>query len=487
VVTRAIFAYKWPKSGASLDQLSAEDQSSAKRADGPLTTSATGRHTKKWLRVGAVGGCALGDGLMISGAALLAALARFESVKAGNTSDLLLVILPAYYMASLLFHSYRLTNLLNPLKSVIRALLPLTVAMALTAGAAYAFKVGANYSRLESGYMLAFSVIALMIWRLVWSSVLSRFEPMIAPKVVVLTDGPPPRSLQAWPTVDVKSLSESLLPNDPQFLDQLFRQFHGFDRIVLSLSDGKVRAQWIDIMRRTGLDAEVREQQFSGIQPLGLRKFSGSPTLVISRGPLNPAERLTKRAFDLLALLIFAPLLIPFLCLIALAIKIDSPGPALFVQKRVGQNNGQFNCYKFRTMRAVSGDGRGDRSASRDDDRLTRIGPLLRRTSADELPQLWNVFKGDMSLVGPRPHALGSTAEGQLFWEAAQGYWLRHAVIPGMTGLAQVRGLRGATDSAEELKERVATDLEYANSYSLWLDIKILFKTWSVLIHPKAY
>jgi len=202
---------------------------------------------------------------------------------------------------------------------------------------------------------------------------------------------------------------------------------------------------------------------------------------------LKPAERFTKRAFDLAVLLIFSPLLVPLLCLIALAIKIDSHGPALFVQKRVGQNNRQFNFYKFRSMRADRGDGKGDRSASRDDDRVTRIGKVLRRTSADELPQLWNVLKGDMSLVGPRPHALGSTAEGQLFWEASKGYWLRHAVIPGMTGLAQVRGLRGATDSADELKEQVGADLEYMNNHSLWLDIKILFKTMTVLVHDKAY
>jgi len=240
-------------------------------------------------------------------------------------------------------------------------------------------------------------------------------------------------------------------------------------------------------MRRSGLQTEVLEPNFSEINPLALRRLAGSPTFVISRGPLTIRERVGKRAFDLAVTLLAAPLLIPLLCLIAVAIKLDSRGTVLFVQRRVGQNNRQFNCYKFRTMRSETNDPKGDFSASRDDDRLTRVGQLLRRISLDELPQLWNVLKGEMSLVGPRPHALGSTAEGQLFWEVAEGYWLRHAIKPGMTGLAQVRGLRGPTQSREELEQRIASDLEYMNSWSFWLDIKILLRTWTVLVHDKAY
>jgi lipopolysaccharide/colanic/teichoic acid biosynthesis glycosyltransferase len=134
-------------------------------------------------------------------------------------------------------------------------------------------------------------------------------------------------------------------------------------------------------------------------------------------------------------------------------------------------------------MYAEMGDPHGNRSTARDDNRFTRIGKFLRRTSLDELPQLWNVIRGDMSLVGPRPHALGSVAEGALFWDAVPDYWTRHAMRPGMTGLAQVRGLRGATIVRGDIEKRVAADLEYINSWSIWLDLKILLQTTRIVFH----
>jgi lipopolysaccharide/colanic/teichoic acid biosynthesis glycosyltransferase len=129
----------------------------------------------------------------------------------------------------------------------------------------------------------------------------------------------------------------------------------------------------------------------------------------------------------------------------------------------------------------------GKRSTARDDNRVTGIGKVLRRTSLDEFPQLWNVIRGDMSLVGPRPHALGSTAEGALFWDAVPDYWTRHAMRPGITGLAQVRGLRGATNTRSDIEKRVAVDIEYINSWSIWRDLMILLQTIRVVFHNKAY
>jgi polysaccharide biosynthesis protein PslA len=142
---------------------------------------------------------------------------------------------------------------------------------------------------------------------------------------------------------------------------------------------------------------------------------------------------------------------------------------------------------KFRSMRIEASDRAGNRSASRSDDRITRVGRLIRRTSLDELPQLINVVRGDMSIVGPRPHALASTAGEALFWELDSRYIHRHAIKPGMTGLAQVRGYRGATRSAEDLTNRLQADLEYLSGWTIWRDIRIIFRTFRVLTHSNAF
>jgi lipopolysaccharide/colanic/teichoic acid biosynthesis glycosyltransferase len=129
----------------------------------------------------------------------------------------------------------------------------------------------------------------------------------------------------------------------------------------------------------------------------------------------------------------------------------------------------------------------GNQSASRDDDRVTRVGRFLRSTSIDELPQLINVLLGSMSVVGPRPHALGSLAGDQLFWHVDERYWHRHALKPGITGLAQIRGFRGATHTREHLTSRLQADLEYMSGWSLWRDVSIVLSTAKVLVHPDAY
>jgi len=181
------------------------------------------------------------------------------------------------------------------------------------------------------------------------------------------------------------------------------------------------------------------------------------------------------------------PVALPLMGLVALAIRIDSPGPILFAQSRVGRGNRLFKMYKFRSMFVDRSDRDGERSTGRDDDRVTRVGRLIRATSLDELPQLFNVLSGAMSIVGPRPHALGSRAEDRLFWDIDPSYWHRHAVKPGLTGLAQVRGYRGATERQEDLKNRLQADLEYLSGWTIWRDIKIIAATFRVLVHRNAF
>jgi lipopolysaccharide/colanic/teichoic acid biosynthesis glycosyltransferase len=143
--------------------------------------------------------------------------------------------------------------------------------------------------------------------------------------------------------------------------------------------------------------------------------------------------------------------------------------------------------YKFRSVRHADIDADGHESIGRGDARLTAVGRFIRRTSIDELPQLWNVLKGDMSLVGPRPHAIGSQAGDKLFWQVDERYWQRHALKPGLTGLAQIRGLRGPTQIEADLVARLDADLEYLDHWSLWRDIRILLATLRVVIHNRAF
>ena len=168
--------------------------------------------------------------------------------------------------------------------------------------------------------------------------------------------------------------------------------------------------------------------------------------------------------------------------MVALAIKLDSPGPVFFRQKRFGFNEDLFNCWKFRTMQQHRADANGEVLTRRDDDRITRVGRFLRRTSIDELPQLFNVLKGEMSLVGPRPHATSAKAAGRLYTEAVEVYAARHRVKPGITGWAQVNGWRGETDTLEKIERRVEYDLFYIENWSLSLDLKILLRTAMVVV-----
>jgi putative colanic acid biosynthesis UDP-glucose lipid carrier transferase len=201
--------------------------------------------------------------------------------------------------------------------------------------------------------------------------------------------------------------------------------------------------------------------------------IGGLPAISLVDSPLSVAGSIGKRLFDLLVggailLLIAIPMFI-----IAIAVKVTSKGPAIFVQQRYGIDGKAIAVWKFRSMMTLD-DGAVVRQATRNDARLTSIGGFLRRTSLDELPQFINVLQGQMSIVGPRPHAI---AHNELYRKQIKGYMLRHKMKPGITGWAQINGYRGETDTLEKMENRIAYDLEYINNWSLFMDAKIVLMT----------
>jgi undecaprenyl-phosphate galactose phosphotransferase/putative colanic acid biosynthesis UDP-glucose lipid carrier transferase len=213
------------------------------------------------------------------------------------------------------------------------------------------------------------------------------------------------------------------------------------------------------------------------------RCFDQRFAVTVQRAPLSGRERAVKRATDFVVATTALVALAPFLLAISLAIRLDSRGPVIFRQRRCGFDNREFVIFKFRTMTVLE-DGGSIVQARPDDARVTRIGKFLRRTSIDELPQLLNVIRGDMSLVGPRPHAIAHDDE---FKARIGNYALRHHVKPGLTGAAQVIGLRGETQRLSQMEQRVERDLWYINNWSLTLDLKLMAMTCLALLRFDAY
>ena len=199
----------------------------------------------------------------------------------------------------------------------------------------------------------------------------------------------------------------------------------------------------------------------------------GIPTVSIFENPFYGVDGIAKRTLDLIFSAGLIVVLAVPMAIVALAVKLSSPGPVLFKQKRYGLDGKEIPVWKFRSMK-VCENGAKVTQATKNDSRVTKVGKFIRKTSLDELPQLFNVFAGDMSLVGPRPHA---TAHNEQYRKLIRGYMLRHKVKPGITGLAQVEGYRGETDTLEKMAKRVEFDHRYIRDWNIWLDFKILFRT----------
>lgn len=221
------------------------------------------------------------------------------------------------------------------------------------------------------------------------------------------------------------------------------------------------------------------------LRPRSYRWLGTLALLDLFDRPLRARDALLKRGFDLCIGAVLTLLALPLMGAIALAIRLETPGPVLFRQKREGYVGAPFTALKFRSLHHALRDDAAVVPVAQGDARVTRIGRVLRRTSLDELPQLFNILAGDMSLVGPRPHAVGARSHDMAFAAVAAGYSARHKVKPGLTGLAQVRGLRGAVLRPDDIRHRVACDLEYIDTWSLWQDLRILLMTLPAVLSGK--
>jgi putative colanic acid biosynthesis UDP-glucose lipid carrier transferase len=211
--------------------------------------------------------------------------------------------------------------------------------------------------------------------------------------------------------------------------------------------------------------------------------IGGMPVVAACETPFYGISGLIKRATDIILASVILALILPLMLVIAIGVKMSSPGPVLFKQRRYGLDGKEIVVYKFRTMNVLE-DGNVIKQATRDDRRVTRFGAFLRQSSLDELPQFFNVLQGSMSVVGPRPHAV---AHNEMYRRLIKGYMIRHKVKPGITGLAQVNGLRGETDTLDKMQLRIEHDLAYLRNWSLQLDLQIVVKTIFVLLKQNAF
>lgn len=316
----------------------------------------------------------------------------------------------------------------------------------------------------RSGYsrpVLLGSYSACLIWCYAGYFIGRRYRRM---KVAVLPMDFPD-GLQSAPNLEIRYLTEPDL--------------HGvrYDAIVADLRGSTMTPEWERFLARCILAHipvfHVRQIAESLTGKVNIEHLSENNVGTLLPSPLYTVS---KRLLDIFAVLLASPFALPLMAVIAIAIRLDSPGPALFIQNRVGLGNRDFRIYKFRSMR-VDAEAQGARLARSDDNRITKVGSFIRKTRLDELPQLWNVLKGDMSLIGPRP-------EQRVFVEQFEAeipfYIYRHVVRPGITGWAQV--MQGYAGDADATRVKIQHDFYYIKHFSLWLDILILFKTVRVVL-----
>ncbi|MET0136743.1 MAG: exopolysaccharide biosynthesis polyprenyl glycosylphosphotransferase [Sphingobium sp.] len=399
------------------------------------------------------------------------------------------MIAPVYVLLAVQGGVYGFRAIGHGRRTAWAALFALGQAVLLVALVVYFGKMGERLSRLGFAIGLIISAGGL-VWARGLSDRMARAVVGETPHLTVLIeDGVPfdaSRLAEVVDVVDARAVGLDPMAHDADMAARLAALVGTAERVVVSCEAERVD-DWGIALASLSAKAEILLPELRRHVPAKIGTFEDHPTVIVASGPLAFRDQLLKRMFDIAASSVAIILLSPLLAAVAVAVRLSGPGPILFKQARLGRDAAPFTIYKFRTMHHRMADAEASRLTHRNDPRVTRIGDFLRRTSIDELPQIFNVLLGDMSIVGPRPHAPAARVADSLYWEVDRRYWARHCIKPGMTGLAQVRGHRGPTDKDEDLVNRLQSDLEYVTNWSIWRDLGIIAATLRVLAHDNAF
>lgn len=445
-----------------------------------------------------IAGTSLAIDLALIGASALLAETLYQKVTYDIAGEFSRTMASALFVAVLFVAAMRVQHLYSPTRLIalddqMRSVLSAWCgAFLILASGVFTWGVSHDFSRGQILLFWALGAAALLAHRTAWRIVLPRALESGALKgrtIISLS------CEQAVPAQFVENLTRHgyhisahfHIPADQSRADEIMNRAIAICRTseieeVLLFVDPERMSNVRSIARRLRvLPLPVTCVPFGALAPLFQRSrndIGDTVAIELQRAALSPVEQAIKRGVDIVLSLTLLACLSPFLLAVAIAIRLDSPGPVMFRQIRHGFNGRPFRIYKFRTM-TVMENGDVVRQAQKGDARVTQVGYWLRRLSIDELPQLLNVFSGDMSLVGPRPHA---SAHDRYFASVIEKYAFRHHVKSGVTGWAQVSGARGETDTLEKMQRRVELDLWYINNWSIWLDFSIIIRTVFVVL-----
>lgn len=340
---------------------------------------------------------------------------------------------------------------------------------------------------------LIFSLIAwgtplMILMRLIFKYALVKLPPF-QEKIIIIGDGTHESEFKNKNLTYDNVFKNNRFPekkNNPIFLDYLSEKCIAYDRVLVDCSQRKTS----DLIARTVSNTTNKVEQIRDSKRFPISSTSSIEnyqTFVYVNMRMTNTMIIKKRVFDTCLIMLSLPIWLPIIGICSFIIMLTSRGPIFFKQRRIGYNNKFFDIYKFRSMYHDKTDQNGDTLTGIKDSRVTYFGKFLRKSSLDELPQIFNVLLGQMSLVGPRPHATGAKAGDKLYWDATVNYWNRHKVLPGMTGLAQLKGFRGNTFEETDIQNRVKFDLDYIDKSNLLLDMKIICLTFFTLFSSKSF